>query len=203
MKRIILASASPRRKRLLEQININFQVAPQDIVETVDLSMKPEEFAETTALRKAQHSAGKFSNSLIIGSDTIVVHHNQILGKPSNEEQATAMLTRLSDDSHTVITGVALLKTGSKGEIVDKTVFNEQTIVTFSLLNSKEIQDYINTGSPMDKAGAYGIQDDWGSVFVSGIKGDYYNVVGFPLHRFYHTLKSFVPGLLPEPAPKF
>ncbi|MEX0686030.1 MAG: Maf family protein [Balneolales bacterium] len=198
MKTIILASASPRRKKLLEQINLNFITAPQDIVETIDHQIEPNLFAVSTARRKAEKAASSIADALIIGSDTIVVHDDKVLGKPSDETEAFYMLSQLSDNSHLVITGVTLIITGPGGNILNQTEFSEHTTVTFSKLNKKEILEYIKTGSPMDKAGAYGIQDDWGSVFVSQIKGDYYNVVGFPLHKFYQTLKNFAPQYLPK-----
>lgn len=200
--KIILASASPRRKYLLEQINLKFATAPQNIEETIDTTVSPESFAAATANRKAEKAAAGYSNALIIGSDTIVVYKGKVLGKPADEAEAFDMLTSLSGETHTVISAAALIKTGQGGKTLSRREFFERTEVTFSTLQEGEIRDYIKTGSPMDKAGAYGIQDDWGSVFVSGIAGDYYNVVGFPLNRFYHTLKEFAPEYLPKASSK-
>ncbi|MEX0771557.1 MAG: Maf family protein [Balneolales bacterium] len=194
---IILASASPRRKSLLEQINLKFETAPQNIDEAIDTTVSPESFAVSTARRKAEKAASEFSDALIIGSDTIVVYKGEVLGKPAVEAEAFSMLKKLSGNTHTVITGVVLIRTGAEGQMQSKEEFFEYTKVTFSPLEEDEIRDYIKTGSPMDKAGAYGIQDDWGSVFVNRIEGDYYNVVGFPLNRFYQTLKIFAPEYLP------
>lgn len=196
--KIILASASPRRKLLLEQINLKFDTAPQDVEETIDTAISPESFAVLTAQKKAKKAALKYKDALIIGSDTIVVYRGEVLGKPANEKEAFSMLSKLSGNTHTVVTGVALVKIGTDGKILLTEQFFEPTKVTFSPLKEDEIIEYIQTKSPLDKAGAYGIQDDWGSVFVSGITGDFYNVVGFPLNRFYQTLKIFAPEYLPK-----
>ncbi|MEX0780676.1 MAG: Maf family protein [Balneolales bacterium] len=198
MKLIILASASPRRKILLEQINLKFETHPQNISETIDKTITPEDFAVLTAKKKATKAVSQFPNALIIGCDTIVVHQNEVLGKPADKAEAYRMLTKLSGNSHIVITAIVLIKSGPDGSIISSKEFFELTDVTFSPLEKDEIHEYIQTGSPFDKAGAYGIQDDWGSVFVSGIKGDYYNVVGFPLNRFYQTLKKYAPEYLPS-----
>ncbi|MEX2640545.1 MAG: Maf family protein [Balneolales bacterium] len=203
MKTIILASASPRRKRLLEQINLKFHVAPQNVTETIDTSVSPEEFALATAGSKAEKAAPAFPDALILGADTIVVLDGEVLGKPESEKHAHAMLGKLSGKTHTVITAVVMLITDRDGKISSRKAFSGHTEVTFSRLDDVEIRDYIRTGSPLDKAGAYGIQDDWGSVFVSNINGDYYNVVGFPLHRFYRTLKAFSPDCLPKASSGF
>ena len=137
----------------------------------------------------------KFADSLIIGSDTLVVYENEIIEKPANESKAAEYLKRLSNSVHSVFTGVAFVKTDKNGDIIDEYTFNEQTKVTFSALSEQEIQAYIKSGNPLDKAGAYGIQDDLGALFVEKIEGDYYNVVGFPLNRFYREVKNFVPEL--------
>ncbi|MEX0721825.1 MAG: Maf family protein [Balneolaceae bacterium] len=194
MLRIILASKSPRRKKLLTQLGFKFEVHPSDINEDISQA-EPGKLVEQLALLKAGDVARHFPNSFIIGADTIVVHSGEILGKPKDETEAAEMLMRLSGSIHSVFTGVTLAKTDEKGFIDSKKTFYEQTNVQFSTLTFREIQAYIKSGSPLDKAGAYGIQDDLGAVFVEKIVGDYYNVVGFPLNRFYRELKNFNPEL--------
>lgn len=195
MPRIILASASPRRKNLLIQLGFQFEVIPSSIDENIP-ETNPVDLVETLAFRKAAKVAGSCSNSLVIGADTIVVQDNEVLGKPENKEQAIEMLSKLSDVSHTVFTGVSLLIVDEDGKTRAEKTFHEQTKVFFSALSEHEIEQYIASGSPLDKAGAYGIQDDMGALFVKRIEGDYYNVVGFPLNRFYNEIKKFSPGLV-------
>lgn len=195
MPRIILASQSPRRKKLLEQIGLSFEVFPSDAEEHSEYE-DPEHIVEDLALLKACDVASKLPESLIIGADTIVVYHGHILGKPQDEDEAFAFLQKLSGSEHSVYTGVAIVKTDKNGGIESKFAFHEQTKVTFSVLDEQDMNAYIKTGHPLDKAGAYGIQDDLGALFVEKIEGDYYNVVGFPLNRFYREMKSFIPELV-------
>lgn len=195
MLKIVLASQSPRRKKLLEQIGLNFTVIPSTVDEVISYT-SPIEIVIDLAVQKAQDVAKSAPNSLIIGADTIVVQNDRILGKPKNEHDAINMLKSLSDKKHSVFTGVSLLITGHDTVIKKSHSFFEETKVTFSALTDLEIKSYVASGSPMDKAGSYGIQDDWGSVFVERIEGDYYNVVGFPVNRFYQELKKLEPSLL-------
>lgn len=190
---MILASQSPRRKKLLEQINLPIVVKPSSASESYDVNEQPEDIVQILALRKATQVAADLEDALVIGADTIVVHQGIILEKPESPEEAERMLTRLSGDTHKVFTGVALIKTGPEGNIQASHSFFECTQVSFGQLSRHDIKQYIQTGSPMDKAGSYGIQDDWGALFVERIEGDYYNVVGFPLYRFYKQLKKFAP----------
>ncbi|MGN8226023.1 Maf family protein [Gracilimonas sp. BCB1] len=192
MMRIVLASQSPRRKKLLQQIGLAFEVSPSEVEEISSLA-EPGPMVEDLAKLKATDVATNFSDSFIIGSDTIVVHNEEVLGKPGNEDEAFAFLKRLSGTHHFVYTGVAFVKTDKNGTIQGKHTFYEQTKVTFSTLGDQDIKAYIKSGNPMDKAGAYGIQDDLGALFVEKIEGDYYNVVGFPLNRFYREMRSFFP----------
>lgn len=195
MQRIILASRSPRRKKLLEQLGLAFEIFPSSVEENSDKNT-PSDIVKDLALQKALDVAGQCNHSLVIGADTIVVHNNRILEKPEDKQEAYEMLSSLSGKTHSVFTGVALVMTDEEGtELMEKTFFVE-TKVTFSTLTPREILSYVESGSPMDKAGAYGIQDDWGALFVEKISGDYYNVVGFPLNRFYHELKSFNPEVI-------
>lgn len=199
LTKIILASRSPRRRYLLELINLEFEVAPSHIDETVNENESAEEYVERLAMEKARAAISDYRNALIIGADTSVVLNESILGKPATKDEARSMLTELSYNRHEVIGGVALIATNSSGSINSEHSFTVTTEVTFGSLTEYEIEEYISTDKPYDKAGGYGIQDDWGALFVKRIFGDYYNVVGFPLHEFYQALKSFAPELLPHP----
>ncbi|HET8866076.1 MAG TPA: Maf family protein [Gracilimonas sp.] len=194
MPQIILASQSPRRKKLLDQIGLSFQVFPSN-AEEISSQRDPVLLVEELALLKASDVSSNFSDAFIIGADTIVVHNNEIIGKPENGEDAARLLSTLSNSTHDVYTGVAFVKTDKNRQITAKHTFYEQTKVTFSALEPQDINAYIKSGSPLDKAGAYGIQDDLGALFVERIEGDYYNVVGFPLNRFYRELKKFMPDM--------
>jgi septum formation protein len=146
--------------------------------------MKPEEFVTELAKLKAVHVAGKYPTDIVIGADTIVVYDNQILNKPKDEEDAYRMLKLLSDDKHIVYTAVALVK----GEKIK--TFVSQTDVWMRNLSDLEIKNYIKTGEPMDKAGAYGIQGEGGSL-VDHYKGDFFTIVGLPLKDLLEALKTF------------
>lgn len=184
---IILASGSPRRKKLLEQIGLKFDVVPADIDEDDINEQDPAKFVMELARRKAKHVAKFNTDKIVIGSDTTVYLNEELLNKPATEHEAYEMLTRLSGKTHQVYTGVALVHHDA-----DKSVnFYVKTDVTFRELGEREKYAYIATGSPMDKAGSYGIQDDFGSVFVEKIAGCYYNIVGFPLSKFYEEIKEF------------
>lgn len=198
MNQIILASQSPRRKNLLSQINLTFIIHPSSLKEDYDPSLDPGTIVEHLASMKALDVAVNYASALTIGADTIVVFKDEILGKPEDGTDAFQLLRKLSGNVHKVYSGVCLVLTGENKSVLKSTCFHEITKVTFSDMEDQEIWDYIQTGSPMDKAGAYGIQDDWGSLFVSKIEGDYYNVVGFPLHRFYKELSHFAPEFLPR-----
>jgi septum formation protein len=186
-KPLILASQSPRRIALLRQIGLAPDVIPSNIPEEFDLTTSPAQNAMRLAYAKALDVGRKVENAIIIGADTIVVLDGEYLGKPSDRSDAIRMLERLSGKTHVVVTGVAILDRSS-----DRSVTNhEETRVIFRAIPREEIEAYVRQGSPMDKAGAYGIQDDYGAVFVSRIEGCYYNVVGLPLSRFYMMLKEF------------
>ncbi|HET6528943.1 MAG TPA: Maf family protein [Balneolaceae bacterium] len=196
MNSIILASASPRRKKLLQQINLPFQVHPSTVDETFSPQLKADQIVQQLALRKAKDVAAQFKDALIIGADTIVAFEDEILTKPEDSQDAKNMLGRLSGQTHQVYTGVGLCKVDSQNNITESTSFFERTEVTFGSLNPEDIDAYAASGSPLDKAGAYGIQDDFGAIFVKGIEGDFYNVMGFPLHSFYEIMHSFAPECL-------
>jgi septum formation protein len=172
--RIVLASQSPRRRELLAQVGIPHEVRPADIDETLFPGETPEGHSLRLAREKASRVARDEPGAAVIGSDTIVVADGAILGKPRDAADAAAMLARLSDRTHEVFTAVAV----ARGDRVVESVVRVQ--VTFRALTPREIDDYVATGEPMDKAGAYGIQG-FGATIVERIEGDYYAVMGLPL----------------------
>lgn len=184
MSDLILASASPRRKELLSLAGFDFEVITSDVEEVIDPSLKPYELVMSLASQKARAVAYKHKDKTVIGSDTVVVLGGKVLGKPYSAEEAVQMLKSLSGNTHEVFTGVCLIK----GE--RKHCFYERTAVTFHPLEDELIEQYVASGECNDKAGAYGIQGK-GCVLVKGIEGDYFNVVGFPVARFYREIKSF------------
>jgi len=188
---LILASGSPRRKVLLHQIGLNFTVQPSNVDESLIATdgAHPEEFVRHLALLKAQDAARAIdAQSIVLGADTIVVLNDQILGKPVDSDDAARMLRSLSGKTHTVYTGIALVDSQSYRSVTAV----QHTDVTFRELSDAEISDYVASGSPLDKAGSYGIQDDFGAVFVEHIVGCYYTIVGLPLELFYRTLRAFI-----------
>jgi septum formation protein len=188
---LILASQSPRRRLLLKQIGLKFSVRPSSVPEDVLDHESPEQNVKRIALAKALKVARRVKRGIVVGADTIVVLGNEILGKPRSAGEAKRMLRKLSGRQHVVYTGFALVDASTGRKIVDV----ERTKVKFRKLNAVEIDEYVASGSPMDKAGAYGIQDDYGAVFVERVEGCFYNVVGFPLTRFYLDLRRFVRAL--------
>jgi len=185
---IILASQSPRRKQLLEILGLDFAIEPADINEDLLSNESPIEHSIRIAKEKGLKIASKYNDKvLIISADTIVVIDNHILSKPKDNLEASIFLKLLSGRSHNVFTTFFIYETTSK----KNTIHTEKTEVYFRNLDNEEIEAYIKTGSPLDKAGAYGIQDDFGAVFVEKIVGCYYNVVGLPLHSLYKSLKEF------------
>ncbi|MDZ7269797.1 MAG: Maf family protein [candidate division KSB1 bacterium] len=190
-KPVILASASPRRAELLRKIGLDFEVHPSHIDEEDGVyHLHPAEMVVELARRKALAVADRYDSALVIGADTTVVLEGVVLGKPATPEEAAAMLARLAGRTHEVYTGFAIVDrpTGRLARGVEKTE------VTFRPLRPEEIAAYVASGAPMDKAGAYGIQD-FSAVFVERIAGCFYNVVGFPLTRFYRTLQEFCESL--------
>lgn len=192
---LYLASASPRRAQLVKLLGIpNIIISPTHIDETHDGNLAPAEYVEELAIGKAKALLPNLNDDeqgIILGADTTVVLDNTILGKPDDEADAKRMLRKLSGNTHIVYTGVALVDVASKRTHS----FVEKTFVTFRKITDEEIAMYVASGSPMDKAGSYGIQEDHGAVFVSRIEGDYYNVVGLPLCSLYLALRDFVPAI--------
>lgn len=186
---IILASASPRRTELLKQAGMSHQVIPSSCVEVITSSI-PGEVVKELAYQKADDVFQKYKKTqdeefLVIGSDTVVAANEKILGKPSSEEDAFQMISSLQNKVHQVYTGVALLH--YKDGKMTKKVFYECSHVSVYPMSETEIRDYIATGEPMDKAGAYGIQGRF-AIHIKGIEGDYNNIVGLPIARIYQEL---------------
>lgn len=186
--RLILASQSPRRRLLLKQIGLRFTVRPSKVEEVFSSRESPRSNARRIALEKARDVARNVPRGIVVGADTIVVVDGEILGKPRTKKEARIMLMRLSGREHLVYTGFALVDARSGRSMAGV----ERTRVRFRRLDPKEVAEYVGSGAPMDKAGAYGIQDDYGAVFVEKVDGCFYNVVGFPLARFYSTLTEFI-----------
>ena len=189
---LILASRSPRRRLLLERLGLSPVVAPSDLDEVWPKESSPAEAVEKLALDKAIEVARGYPDALTLGADTVVVLGGEVLGKPADRDEAHRMLSRLSGRTHTVYTGVALVQPSSARRVA----FHEATDVTFTTLSESDIARYVAGGSPLDKAGAYGIQDDHGALFVARIDGDFYNVIGLPLHRLYRMLGTHFDDLL-------
>jgi septum formation protein len=183
MQNLILASSSPRRKELLENLRLTFTVNSSEVDESFEPGLPPEEVVMQLAERKAQAIFGQHSSSFVIGADTIVVAGKEILGKPADEAQAIEMLKSLSGKHHDVYTGVSIMSPTSSSR------FYERTEVLFWELTDSEIEAYVKTGEPLDKAGAYGIQQ-LGSMLVKKINGDYFAVVGLPVARTIRELRN-------------
>ena len=181
MKHIILASASPRRKEILELADLEFDVMPSDAQEITTKTAPNEVVMELASIKAKDIYKKSEKQSMIVGADTVVAYQGQILGKSTDEADAKRMLTMLSGQTHEVYTGVCVIEDGKT-----KT-FYEETKVTFYEISDEQIDYYIKTGEPMDKAGSYGIQGK-AAVFIKGIEGDYYNVVGFPIARFLQEI---------------
>lgn len=187
-QKFILASKSPRRIKLLQQINLNFTSEDSAVEEADCNSHSPVACVRQNSRLKADAVALRHKTGIIIGADTIVVLGGKILGKPKNIKQAELYLKILSGKRHIVYTGIYLINKDFRKELFAY----EKTSVYFRELPADEIKYYVKTHPPLDKAGAYGIQDDFGCLFISKINGDYYNVVGLPLTKLYIMLKQIV-----------
>ena len=188
MKHLILASGSPRRRELMSQVGLDFTVVTSDADENIK-EMEPEDYVRELSSVKAQsvleQYADKDDSVIVIGADTIVYHKGEILTKPKDEEDAFRILKSLEGQIHQVYTGVTICSTHKNVS------FYEKTDVWVYDMTDEEIRDYISTGEPMDKAGAYGIQGKF-AAYIKGIEGDYNNVVGLPVARLVHELKTFL-----------
>lgn len=190
MLNIVLASGSPRRSDLLKQIGYDFQVIKAKVKETYADNLTPEQVVSELAARKGEAVFEKVlpeEDTAIISADTIVALDNKILGKPSTEEEAKAMLHSLSGRAHKVYTGVSIFYYINGKFRVDS--FVDYADVHFRSLTDKEIEDYVATGEPMDKAGAYGIQEK-GAILVERIEGDFYTIVGLPIVKVYQSIRE-------------
>jgi septum formation protein len=182
--RIILASSSPRRADLLRSIGVEFEIAPSQVQERPHTGEAPADYITRLARAKVISIARKREQGLVIGADTIVVLDGKILGKPVDEADAARMLRSLSGRWHAVMTGVALYDVATRQEVADY----DKTLVRFGQMNEPEIDWYVKSGEPMDKAGAYGIQGLAG-LFIEEIAGNYFNVVGLPLPLVYRLAR--------------
>lgn len=189
MKKIILASASPRRRELLEQIGLEFEVIPSKAEEVITKTL-PNEIVEELSKQKAEDVAKSMDDGVIvIGSDTIVWQNGRVMGKPHSREEAKEMLLGLQGNTHSVFTGVTVIaKDGAKTE---SHTFSRETMVRVYPMTEAEIEQYIATGDCMDKAGAYGIQGQF-AAWVEGIEGDYNSVVGLPVSALWQVLKNLL-----------
>lgn len=183
---VYLASKSPRRRKLLKQIGIKYKSFSVALREALVDGEHPIACVKRLASEKMEIAQSKVKDGIIITADTIVVLNKKAIGKPKNKKEAEKFLSMLSGKTHTVYTGICVVNTKSKKKIVEV----EETRVEFRKIGKDEIKDYVAGGSPMDKAGAYGIQDDFGAVFVKKINGCYYNVVGLPLTKLYNSLRN-------------
>lgn len=181
---IILASASPRRKEILENTKLKFRIIKSDVDEEILEGESPKQVAMRLSFEKCMDVASKHKSSLVIGADTIVVLDDMILGKPKDEDEAYDMLKKLSNTVHQVITGISLINLDGNKKIIDYVVSN----VKFKDLSEEDIKDYIKTNESLDKAGAYGIQG-YGALLVEEIQGDYFNIVGLPISKISDLLR--------------
>lgn len=183
MVKIVLASKSPRRSELLQQMGLEFEIQPSHLPEQITKE-KPEEIVMELSAQKAREVAKKQKEALVIGADTIVVCRGEIMGKPKDDQEAVTMLEKLSGHTHEVLTGVTFIRNQT-----EEVTFFEETKVKVAKLTKEEIMAYVATKDCLDKAGAYGIQGRFAK-FITGIEGDYNNVVGFPIARAYQELKK-------------
>lgn len=184
MKKVILASKSPRRKSILEQVGLKFSIVASDFDETKIKFKTPQEMVKKLSFEKAKIVAAKHPKAVIIGADTTVIFKKEIIGKPKSKQDAIRILKLLSGNTHEIVTGFTVMegKKSITGHIVSKAKFKK--------LSEQEIKAYVATNEPMDKAGGYGIQDK-GGLFIEKIEGDYFNVVGLPIFAVSKALKEF------------
>ncbi|MBP3567974.1 MAG: septum formation protein Maf [Lachnospiraceae bacterium] len=185
---VILASGSPRRKELLELIGVDFKIITSNKEEVIT-GTNPEEVVKELSMMKAEDVAASVSGpAIILGADTVVAHNGRILGKPKDKEDAIRMITSFAGDDHYVYTGVCIIRKEADGS-EKKISFAEGTKVTVYPMTVEEIERYVDSGEPMDKAGAYAIQGLF-APYIKEISGDYYNIVGFPIAGIYQRLKA-------------
>ncbi len=186
MRKIILASTSPRRHELMHLLGLPFEIVSSDYEEDMTLKITPQKLVKVLSAGKAADVASKHKHSLVIGADTIVVYNNEVLGKPHTPAKAKEMLKKLSGQTHSVFTGFTIIDDKTKKSVSCAI----ESKVYFRKLSDKEISDYVKTGVALKKAGAYGINDR-ASLFTEKIEGDYFNIVGFPVFHIAQELKKF------------
>jgi septum formation protein len=184
-QKIILASTSPRRKELLKQIGLDFEIMPSKYEEDMTLKMSSTKLARTLAYGKAFEVAKKLKSGIVVGSDTFIVYWGKRIGKPKNKKDAQRILEMISGKWLKIYSGIAIIDIKNKKEVID----HELTKVKIKKLSAKEISDYIKTGEPLDKAGAFAIQGR-GAIFIEKIKGCHSNVIGLPLYKLYTSLQK-------------
>jgi len=188
--KIVLASSSPRRKELLDQLGLDFKQLSIPFEETFPKGLSFEETAVFLAEKKADHASGSLSgDEILLTADTMVCYKDKILGKPADRDDAISILETLSGNKHLVITGVCIMT------LARRSCFVSSTEVVFSVLEKEEIEYYVDSYKPYDKAGAYGIQEWIGHIGVTEIRGSYFNVMGLPVQRLYTELKNFAKEL--------
>jgi septum formation protein len=186
VKKLILASSSPRRKQLLEQIGLEFEIHPSDIEEILDPALNPREQVESLSQQKATVVASKFKNAIILAADTMVALDGEVYGKPKDRDDAIRMLKKFSGGTHSIVTGFTIIDTETKKSVTKST----ETKVWFREMNEKEIESYIEKEKPFDKAGAYAIHE-LASVFVEKVEGDFFGGVGLSVYLVAEELKKF------------
>ena len=184
-RKIVLASRSPRRKRLLQQIGLEFEVRESDYQEDMSKISDPIELAKFLAFKKAENVAKNYKDAIVIGTDTFTILDNKFIGKPEDKADARKILKNFSGREHKVITGLAIIDT-KNGQTVKTT---GEAIIKFRQLDDQEIEDYIKTGEPLDTAGGYNIMSR-GAILMESLRGDYYVVVGLPLSQLYVELRK-------------
>jgi len=196
MSRLIVASNSARRHQLMRDAGFTFEVKTLDIDESIDENIEAEAVAQYLAIEKNNAYRKAFPKGILLTADTVVIAGRQLMGKPNDEQEAQAMLQKLSGISHRVITGVSISDEQKRMD------FQDVTIVTFRKLKPEEINHYVSKYKPLDKAGSYGIQEWIGMIGVESIEGSYYNVMGLPMHKVYKMLTDefgiFPFGLKPK-----
>ena len=187
MEALILASGSPRRKELMGLLPWAFEIKTEEVEEVISKSLSPEENVMALARQKAEAVSKEYPHQIVIGADTVVCLNGEIMGKPRDRQHAREMLAQLSGQTHQVYTGVAVLR----AEDATLETFYIGTKVKMQVLSDEEIEAYLETKEPFDKAGAYGIQG-YGARYIEKIEGDYYSVMGLPVHALYETLKHIL-----------
>lgn len=184
-RRIVLASRSPRRRKMLEQLGLKFEVVASNYNEDLARLSDPYELAQFLAFKKAEQVAKNYTDAIVIGADTFTILENKFIGKPKDKDDARRILKNFSGKNHKVITGLAIIDT-KNGQVIKQT---GEAIIKFRNLDDQEIEDYIATGEPLDAAGGYNMTDH-GATLIESVSGDYYVVVGFPLSKLYYELRK-------------